>query len=318
MRLLRGSLAAMLLVCAAVYVAYRLEDPERHDLDEAARAVAPGRFVRLADGVTHYEMTGPDTGRVVVLAAGFSVPYYIWDSLYQRLADSGFRVIRYDYYGRGWSDRVDATYDQDLFVRQLAGLLDSLRIRGMVDLAGLSFGGAIVTSFADRHPERVRSLIYVDPGFNNGRRLRPEERTKLAWNLHMIFGGGSDKMAEDQLLDFLHPERHPDWPARFRVQQRFIGTREALRKTRVAIAVGPHQGEELRRLGAHPRPVLVIWGRQDRVVPFAESAALLRAMPRARLAPIDSAAHLPHLEQPNAVAGAVLRFLRGGSTQPAS
>jgi pimeloyl-ACP methyl ester carboxylesterase len=52
-------------------------------------------------------------------------------------ADSGFRVVRYDYYGRGRSDRVDAAYDQDLFVRQLAGLLDSLRVAGPVDLAGL-------------------------------------------------------------------------------------------------------------------------------------------------------------------------------------
>ncbi len=46
-------------------------------------------LLELAYDVTHYETAGPNTGRVVVLAAGFSVPAYIWDSLYQRLADSG-------------------------------------------------------------------------------------------------------------------------------------------------------------------------------------------------------------------------------------
>jgi pimeloyl-ACP methyl ester carboxylesterase len=310
MRILRRVLAAVLLVCAAAFAAFRLADPEHRALDDTARAEVPGRYVRLADGVTHYETAGPDTGRVVVLAAGFSVPAYIWDSLYQRLADSGFRVIRYDYYGRGWSDRPRAAYDQDLFVRQLAGLLDSLRIGGPVDLAGLSFGGTVATSFADRHPERVRSLVYVDPVFNTGRPLRSEERSALAWTIHMVFRGGSEAMAAGQLGDFLHPERHPEWVGRYRAQQRFVGTREALRRTRAAIAAAPHQGELLRRLGAVPRPVLIVWGRQDRTAPFKESGALLAAMPRATLVPVDSAGHLPHLEQPAMVAGAVVRFLR--------
>jgi pimeloyl-ACP methyl ester carboxylesterase len=311
MRLLRWSLAAGLIACFAALLVYRAKDSERRTLDDAARLEAPGRFVRLADGVTHYEMAGPDTGRVVILAAGFSVPAYIWDSLHQGLADSGFRVVRYDYYGRGWSDRPDAAYDQDLFVRQLAGLLDSLGVTGPVDLAGLSFGGAIITSFADRHPGRVRSLIYFDPVFNTGRPLPPEERTARAWNIHMVLRGGSEDMATGQLLDFLHPERHPDWVVRYRVQQQFRGTRESLRRTRAEIAVAPHQAGQLRKLGATPRPVLIVWGRQDPVVPIEQSQALLAAMPRATFVPVDSAAHLPHLEQASVVVPAVVRFLRG-------
>jgi pimeloyl-ACP methyl ester carboxylesterase len=309
MRPFRWLLAAALVAAFAVLLAYRARDPENRTLDDAARTEAPGRFVHLADGITHYELAGPDTGRVVVLAAGFSVPGYIWDSLYHGLADSGFRVVRFDYYGRGWSDRPDAVYDQELFVRQLLGLLDSLRIDGPVDLAGLSFGGAIVTSFTDAHPDRVRSLLYFDPVFNTGRPLPPEERSRWAWNLHMVLRGGSEAMASGQLFDFLHPERFPDWAARYRVQQQFRGTRESLRRTRAAIAVAPHQTEQIQRLGAAPRPVLIVWGREDKVAPFAESKALLAAMPRATFVPVDSAAHLPHLEQPRVVVPAVVRFL---------
>jgi pimeloyl-ACP methyl ester carboxylesterase len=311
-RILRWLLATVLIACLGLLLIYRLKDPERRTLDEAARSEAPGRFVRLEDGVTHYETAGPDTGRVVVLAAGFSVPAYIWDSLHQGLADSGFRVVRYDYYGRGWSDRPEAAYDQDLFVRQLAGLLDSLGVTAPVDLAGLSFGGAIITSFADRHPGRVRSLIYFDPVFNDGQPLAPEAHSARAWNFHMVLRGGSDAMATGQLSDFLHPELHADWVARYRVQQQFRGTRESLRRTRAAIAVAPHQAEQLRRLGATPRPVLIVWGRQDRVAPFEHSEALLAAMPRATFLPVDSAAHLPHLERTGVVVPAVVGFLRAG------
>jgi pimeloyl-ACP methyl ester carboxylesterase len=310
MRLLRWTGAGLLVAALALHLIYRAMDPERVTLDDAARREVPGSYVRLADGVTRYEIAGPDTARAVVLAAGFSVPAYIWDSLFHGLADSGFRVVRYDYYGRGWSDRIDAAYDQDLFVRQLADLLDSLRIAGPVDLAGLSFGAAVATSFADRHPDRIRTLMYFDPVFNTGRPLPPEERSAWRWNLHMVLRGGSDRMAIGQLEDFLHPERFPDWVPRYRAQQRFKGTRESLRRSRAAIAVAPHQGEQIRGLGAGGVPVLIVWGREDPVAPFESSAALLAAMPGATFVPVDSAAHLPHLERPRAVLPAVVGFLR--------
>jgi pimeloyl-ACP methyl ester carboxylesterase len=316
MRLVRLAFAALVLAAVFALATYWIMDPEHRTIGEDARRGVAGRFVRLADGVTHYETAGPDTGRVIVLAAAFSVPAYLSDSLFQRLGRAGFRVIRFDYYGRGWSDRPMVTYDLDLFGRQMAELLDSLGVAGPVDVAGLSFGAAIVTDFADRHPGRVRSLIYIDPVFNTGRQLPPRERSAVAWDIYMVFRGGSDDMATGQLDDFLHPERFPDWVARYRVQQQFRGTREALRRTRVAIAVAPNQEEQIRRVGMDPRPVLVVWGRQDTGAPFGESSALLAAMPRARLVPVDSAGHLPHLEQPDIVVPAVVQFL--DATRPPS
>ncbi|HEU4473648.1 MAG TPA: alpha/beta hydrolase [Gemmatimonadales bacterium] len=318
MRLLRWLIGTVVVTGIAAFLVYQVKDPEHRTLDDAARAEAPGSFVRLADGSTHYEAAGPDSGRTVVLAAGFSVPGYIWDSLYQGLADSGFRVIRYDYYGRGWSDRPNTEYDQELFVRQLAGLLDSLGIAGPVDLAGLSFGAAIVTSFVERHPERVRSLSYFDPVFNTGRPLPPEERSTWAWNIHMVFRGGTEDMASGQRFDFLHPERFPDWVARYRIQQQFEGTRESLRRTRAAIAVAPHQDELLRKIGVSDRPVLIVWGREDQVAPFETSGSLVETIPQATFVPVDSAAHLPHLEKPGVVLPAVVRFLRATAAQPGS
>lgn len=307
---IRWFIRLLAVAAAGVIVLFAIKDPERRKLDDAARAGAPGKFVRLADGVTHYEVAGPDTGRVILFASAFSVPGFISDPLFQSLADSGFRVIRFDYYGRGWSDRIDAAYDQDLFVRQMAGLLDSLRATGPVTLASVSYGAAMITSFADRYPGRVRALIYLDPVINNRRPLPPEERSRLAWDYHMVLKGGSNEMAEGQLYDFLYPGRHPDWVARYRVQQQFKGTREAWRRTRAAIAVSPDQVEQLRRVGESSRPVLVIWGRQDPVAPFSESQAFMRALPRGTLVPVDSAGHMSHADQPDQVVSAVIDFLR--------
>lgn len=311
MRILRAVLVVLVLAVGGGYLAFRARDPEKRTLDEAARREAPGKFVRLEDGMTHYEMAGPDTGRVVLLASAFSVPGFIWDSLYQRLADSGFRVIRFDYYGRGWSDRINTNYDQALFVRQMAGLLDSLKVTGPIVLAGVSYGAAMVTSFADKYPGRIGALLYIDPVFNNRRQLPPQERSALAWDYHMVWKRGSDAMAEGQLDDFYYPQRQKDYVSRYRVQQQFKGTREAWRRTRVAIASEPDQMEQLARVGTAARPVLVVWGKQDTGASFTESEGVMRRLPQGRLAPIDSAGHLPYGDQLDVVTGVVVGWLKG-------
>ena len=85
--------------------------------------------------------------------------------------------------------------------------------------------------------------------------------------------------ADDQLADFLHPERFPDWPARYRVQMQYRGFRRA-RLSELVSNASVDQREEIERVGKHARPVLVIWGKQDPQVPIESSAALLEAMPR--------------------------------------
>ena len=63
MRLLRWTLAVIVFAVAAFVVSCRVADPECRRMDDDARAGVAGRFVRLADGVTHYETAGSDTGR---------------------------------------------------------------------------------------------------------------------------------------------------------------------------------------------------------------------------------------------------------------
>jgi pimeloyl-ACP methyl ester carboxylesterase len=293
------------LIPAALYFSL---DPERLELDDAARKAAPGLFARLSDGYTHYELGGPAGGRVVVLAAGATVPYYIWDPTYKALVDAGFRVLRYDYYGRGMSDRPDIPFTQNLYVRQLHELLDAVHITGPFDLGGLSFGGAVITSVAARYPDRVRSLIYMDPAFRTPETLTALESMPWAWNV-MTAILDERGWAEGQLGDFLHPERFPEWPERYRPQLRYRGFRRA-RLSDLRSNADADQRDELQVVGRHPRPVLVIWGKQDPNVPFELSASLMAVMPYARLLAVDQAGHLPQWERPEIVQPAIVSFLR--------
>ena len=286
---------------------YSLADPEKLDLDESVRRATPGQFVRLTDGYTHYEIAGPPADNVVVLAAGFSVPYYIWDPTFTALSGAGFRVLRYDYYGRGFSDRPDVAYTQAFYVRQLTELLDALQITGSIDLVGLSLGGAVVTGFADTFPDRVRSLIYIAPSFRTPGSPPPLATTPSLWNFAAAIVAERG-WADEQPGDFLHPERFPDWADRYRVQMQYRGFRRA-RLSELVVNASVDQREELESVGAHPRRVLVIWGKQDPSVPFEASGPLLETMPRARLVAVEDSGHLPQWEQPAITQTAILEFL---------
>ncbi len=136
-------------------------------LDDAARAGASGAFVDLPDGRVHYQFTGPDDAPLIVMVHGYSTPGFIFDQNAAALREAGFRVLQFDHFGRGWSDRPDARYDIDFYDRELTGLLDALSINQRVGLVGLSMGGPIAAEFAARHPERVSKVfLFVPAGFD--------------------------------------------------------------------------------------------------------------------------------------------------------
>ena len=308
--LLFGVLPAVLaLLCAALYVGF---DRESETLTDAVRSQVRGSFLRLPDGVVHYELAGaPPTvldARTVVLIHGFSVPYYIWDPTFEALAQAGFRVLRYDLYGRGYSDRPDATYDADLYDRQLLGLLSGLGIKGPVDLVGLSMGGPIAVTFADRHPERTGKLVLLDSAYHGAREPSLWLSTPYLGEFYMAVSV-APSLPRAQLADFYDPSRFPDWPDRYRVQMQYRGFRRALRSTLVHFA-GRDVQEEFARVGRSGRPVLLVWGKADATVPVAASEQIRKAIPQAELHVIEEAAHLPHYERPEKVNPILMEFLR--------
>ncbi len=57
-------------------------------------------------------------------------------------------------------------------------------------------------------------------------------------------------------------------------------------------------------------PMLILWGKADRTVPFSRSTGVRAAFPRAEFLAIDGAAHLPQIEQAPLVDSILVRFLR--------
>ncbi|MCI1710562.1 MAG: alpha/beta hydrolase [Chiayiivirga sp.] len=297
-------LAILIVVALALPV---LRNRERGPLDAAARAEAPGQFLELTHGAVHVQLDGPESGVPVVLVPGFSVPSYVWEPLDAQLAAAGFRVVRFDLYGRGWSARPDVVYDRDLFAHQLDEVLDALQIE-RAHVVGLSMGGAIAGRYAAQHPDRVDALVLVAP-FTRARDISPLQWPWLGEWLNRVWL--LPKLAASQMSDFVHPERHPGWAAKFEPQMRFGGFGRAILST-LRHVMTRDSLDDFDAIGKQSRATLLVWGRQDTVVPFADHEAVRAAIPQAQFLAVDEAGHLPHVEQSAQAGPRIIEFLQRG------
>ncbi|MFN8581658.1 MAG: alpha/beta hydrolase [Gemmatimonadaceae bacterium] len=308
MKKLGVMLVVLVVLAAGFYMFYSVRNPEKREMNDAARAGVPGKFVRLADGVTHYDIAGPDSGARVMLVHGFSVPYYIWDSTSAALAAAGFRVARYDQFGRGYSDRPAVRYTARLYDRQLLQLLDTLGWTGKVHLVGLSMGGPLVAEFAGQHPERVMSLTLVDPAA--GPSGSPPRMFTLPVIGRMLWQSlAVPRMADGQSSDFVEPGRWPDWADRYRPQTTFKGFGRALLSTQVE-AKRMNREKVFADAGKTGVPTMLIWGKEDQTVPIRLADDVIKAIPQVQFHAIDHAGHLPHMEQGAVVNPKLIGFLR--------
>jgi pimeloyl-ACP methyl ester carboxylesterase len=114
-------------------------------------------------------------------------------------------------------------------------------------------------------------------------------------------------MADNQTSDFLHPERFPGWADRYRPQMQYRGFGRALRRSRGTLGTAdfPAMYAKIARWGI---PVLLVWGKQDQTLTIAGAEHVRGAIPGTEFFAVDSAGHLPHLEQAAAFNERVFAF----------
>ena len=265
--------------------------------DDFRSSITTGSFAKLSAGYTYYEFENQDADTLLVMVHGFSVPSYIWDSTYYAALDRGYGALRYDTYGRGYSDNPDVVYDVALFASQLQELLDELKIEKRINLLGLSHGGRTISAFAYQYPQRVKNLIYVDPaGF---------ETIESDVNYPVMVSEGEVEtfkksesyrtMASGQMGDFYDATPFTGWDKKYEAMMKYKGFVRALQSTRKN---SPSLENEHKKIAGSGIPVFAIWGEHDMVVKLDEVRDnLLARIPQVELFVLPKAGHLPHMEQ---------------------
>ncbi len=160
-KLNKGKIAFIIVVVLIAIIAaiYPLSNVEKITTDNTFRQKAGGDYIQLSNGYTHYQSNNKDQNKTVLLVHGFSVAMYDWDEQYQFLSDRDFNVIRYDHFGRGFSDRPKENYSQKFYCKQINELMDALKITSPFHIIGHSMGGGIVAAYTADNPDPNLELI---------------------------------------------------------------------------------------------------------------------------------------------------------------
>ena len=256
--------------------------------DEQALKQAPGNHITLNQGQLHYRWDGPANGPVVVLVHGLSTPHFVFEQNTKALVEAGFRVLRFDHFGRGWSERPSASYDADFYDRELLELLDKLDIKMPIRLVGLSMGGLISAEFAARHPERVSKLFLLAPaGLNTSSSTKVLRIPIIGDWIWCLFGRSI------LLKRYLLTE--PELPANelagdVSVQMQYRGYLDALLSTIRNLSLSNNYSV-FKRLNKSGVPIKAVFGELDKVVLASSTQSLKSLAPSANITLLPDARH---------------------------
>lgn len=205
----------------------------------------------------------------------------------------------------GWPDgqipsNVTSVRDYAGIMRQF---LDAVEVN-TVDLVGHSFGGWIALSLAVEHPQRVAKLVLVDAmGLDvpaapaaNLEAMNEEAflRAAFAQTGEVVIRGDFGGVVEDVRQG---QEFQKQWKSREIIAR---------------LVRGQYADPELtQKVNTLTTETLIVWGREDGVVPWRHGEVLAAAMPHARLAVIADAGHTPMREKRETVQRLVHNFLIG-------
>ncbi len=269
-----------------------------------------GKYAQLSDGKVRYELAGPEEGELVVLIHGLIGHMHVWDYQFKFLLDNGYRVLRFDLYGRGFSERVKGEHGGELFMAQVTDLLKYLGIKKKFHLFGLSMGGAISARFASHHPELVKSIFLIDcygiptPNDPGVRIVQPKGIGEV---LIGAFGGPILKRAP--IKGVFDKKKHKGFAKWFSAPLAIKGSKRALLSTLRNFMLENHV-PHFKRLNNLEMKKLMLWGKEDRVLPFEYGKQMHALVPNARFEVFEKCGHVPQFEEPDKFNALALEFLQ--------
>lgn len=253
------------------------------------------------DGIrVRYARRGPEQGRPVLFLHGFGGDLNNWLFNLDAVAEQ-HPVLALDLPGHGQSEAKLPGTTLAALAGFVAGFLDAIGTQGPVHLVGHSMGGAIALQLALDAPGRVASLALVSPaglgaeidtGYTDGF-VQAESRRDLKPVLEQLFADPA--LVSRQMVDDMLKYKRMDSIA------------PLLAELGAALFAHGRQATVLaERLQGLDKPLLVLWGEDDRVIPVVHAA---NAGPGAEVLRFAGTGHMAMLEKASEVNAALKRHL---------
>lgn len=244
----------------------------------------------------NYKIAGD--GSCILILPGWDSSSGAWQNVGNILADSGFRVIIPDLPGFGKSSEPPIPWSVSDYLELVIKFVEKLNLTTPLFLLGHSFGGRIAIKFGAVYPEKISGLILCSAG---GLLFKKKIKVKFFYflaKLGKIFFS----------LPFLKSLQN--FPCI--ILYRLAGTRDYLRAS-------PLMKETMKKIIAEnllpylPRiklKTLIIWGKNDKILPISDAYLIKEKIPNSTLEIIPDAAHAPNLECPELLARLILKWLK--------
>jgi 4,5:9,10-diseco-3-hydroxy-5,9,17-trioxoandrosta-1(10),2-diene-4-oate hydrolase len=284
--------AAVLLIVSVALIFNRHNRPNRpkglHESewlsagDAKVRAVVAGR--------------GEPT---LVLIHGFGDHLMTWRAVFDRLA-TNHRVVAFDLPGFGVSEKPAGQYSLGAMTERVRGLLSALP--GPLILVGHSMGGEIALNTALAGGDRIVALVLIAPaGFDVGLAGMADSMTERRARLIAIW-----EAARSSIL----PLHDAEWLEEPKSRRDYDPSFDPAYRASTSAVLEQFDFEGIgRRAAGYARPVLLIWGSADPVIPVRVADSVRAILPCTRLEVLDRAFHRPQVERPDTVATLIEAFV---------
>ncbi len=291
----------------------------------------------------HFRVTGMESNKPIVLIHGFGASSDHWRNNAEIFASEGFRVYGIDLIGFGRSAQnlqgKISYLDNQIWANQLASFLDEIvdvKKNGKVILIGNSLGALTALTSLSQRPELIETIIAAplpEPLLLNPikiiipnwlKKIRSFliklffnlcplkalvsliSRTKLI--VFALQGAYVRSISNDKFLKRIVtiPARRPN--ASIALRSMCIGM-----SNRQNFIKGPSIIEKIHNLPKRP-PILLMWGKQDKLIPVFLAKKLVKLHPWLKLTVIDDAGHCLHDESPKIFNQIVLNWLKSSKT----
>lgn len=261
--------------------------------------------VPISDARLVIYRAGQGEGReTLILLHGYSADRQVWPRFAKHLLDR-YDIVIPDLAGHGdtgFTSGLD--YSAPAQARRVIELMDALKI-SRAHVVGNSMGGFIAAHLGRAYPVRIASATLIDPAGV----ISPEPS-----DLDRLLAEGHNPFLIDS------PESFRSFYAMTMAQPPFLpgfvldGMARSYAQRRAELAEifrGFHHRDLLDgELASITVPVLIIWGRLDRLIHVSAAPVWAQGLPHAQLQILDGIGHMPMVERPAQTAGLVAAFLK--------
>jgi pimeloyl-ACP methyl ester carboxylesterase len=281
--------------------------------DKAKFTLPSSHFIHWRGAEIHY--TDEGEGIPVVMIHGFGGSFLNWNKLDERM-NKDYRVIRVDLPGFGLSDLPEPEGAATDHVHQyrdfMTFFIDTMHLDSLY-LVGNSMGGMMSWGTAADHPDKVKKLVLISSaGYDLVKISNEVARFMKVPMMEHLFTRGLPMSSALEAANKVYADHSKINPEAVR-NNNMLWNREGNIHAACAIVSCAHYPDSA-MIATVQCPTLIIWGKQDKIVPVEHAYRFKRDIKNSELVILDPCGHCAMIEMPDETADLIKHFFNNNKT----